>query len=191
MPKVQNGGKKNSWQIAMAVNDAQSQAVYAAEEQAWKASSGQALPKVLDIESYLSTIFESRWFRREFPRAAAFEVLGGRGMRHAWGRLEGDICRISIPRPLRFELIALHELSHAVGAPNHGPIFCSCYLKLVRQFISPSAARVLQFCFLTGGVKHRRPSYQIDWEDDFACDESVVGPEPYLAGNTKTLINSY
>ena len=164
-------------------------AVYSAKAYAWEACSGKALPKVSDIESYVSSIFESRWFRREFPGAKGFEILDGRGASYAWGGLVDGICRISLPRVHRFQLIVLHELAHGLGDPNHGPIFCSCYLKLVRRFISPKAASVLQLFFETFGIKHRRPSYEIQWDDEFAYDQFYVGPEPYRAGPKITAVS--
>jgi putative metallohydrolase (TIGR04338 family) len=169
---------KKNWEAAIGP---QAQAVYAAEEYAWNASRGKALPKVSDIENFLSQIFESRWFKGQFPRAYGFEVLDGRGATYASGKLVDGVCKISVPRALRCELFVLHELSHAVGAPNHGPLFCSCYLKLVRRFISPTAARVLRFDLKAAGAKLRRPSSKIQC-DDYDCEEVFWGPVPYFAG---------
>ena len=172
-----------------AADDPQVLAVYDAEAYAMNACKGKALPKVSDVENYLASVFKSRWFKGQFPRAYGFEVFDGRGANFGWGKLVDGICRISLPRALRCELILLHELAHCVGDPNHGPIFCSCYLKLVRRFISPTAARVLQFNLLAAGDKHRRPSCKIQLDYEFACVEFAVGPEPYFAGPRITTVS--
>ena len=106
-----------------AADDPQVLAVYDAEAYAMNACKGKALPKVSDVENYLASVFKSRWFKAQFPRAYGFEVLDGRGANFGWGKLVDGICRISLPRALRCELILLHELSHAVAPPTMGRSF--------------------------------------------------------------------
>lgn len=135
--------------------DTQRSKVYKAESVLDKPS--KKFETIKEVEKYLKRIFDSVWFKKNFPHKKQFKVGDGRRRRSASGGHWGNSgVRMSLPKWSRYESLVLHELAHGLTPLQyawHGPEFCCVYLRLVEQYMGKEAHQLLQFSFRDNDVR--------------------------------------
>ena len=110
-----------------------------------------------EIRAYLNNIFESAWFKKNFPHKTKFDLRDGRRRSHASGGHYGDNgVQLSLPKKSRREATILQMLAYGLTPREyawHGAEFCCIYLRLVERYLGKEAHQKLQFSFRDHGVK--------------------------------------
>ncbi|OFW67290.1 MAG: hypothetical protein A2Z12_06170 [Actinobacteria bacterium RBG_16_68_21] len=113
----------------------------------------KSLGSVDEVQAFVDSVVQSRWWRERVGGRARIRVGDGRGRRSA-GSIGGEI---RIPRASRTVPTVLHELAHeAVRDPStaiHGPEYAAAFLQLVEGFIGHEAGAYLRMAYLAQGVR--------------------------------------
>lgn len=141
--------------------DSQRSKVYTAERKLWD-DPGEVYRTILEVETFLSRVRQSKWFVDRFG-GMTFCIKNGQGCSMAKGWSEGTTVYMRLPAFARKQLIVLHELSHGLvmfecrkagtTAAGHGPEFCQMYLELVKEFMGESPWTLLRQAFIAHKVK--------------------------------------
>jgi putative metallohydrolase (TIGR04338 family) len=133
-----------------------------------KSTCGGRLDTMSEIEDWLNTVLESRWFQSFMNKNGnvsiyQFDIRDGRGSRRgrAWYWPSSRTGVVALPRWTRSKMYILHEVAHTVTPRRyaaHSPEFCANYLELVRRWIGKETADDLKASFKEHRVKFRRSS---------------------------------
>jgi putative metallohydrolase (TIGR04338 family) len=151
----------------------QSERVYWAEESVQPATNGRYFESMGEVTTWVQAILVSAWFQNRYPSVLEIRLRDGRGNRRAWCWQHDEEWLITLPRPYRYELMILHELSHVVAGTNHDREFCATYLEFVRRFLGKAAWEDLLLQFVLERVVHRRRRQPNPWQFD------IIGAIPY------------
>lgn len=152
------------------------------------------------VAEYLGSLMATEWFGRRWPLFRELKVIYWKGLKSAWANpslvsVGGVISgRIRLGRwaigakdarcKLGGEVVALHELAHALCPPehHHSPLWARTYLELVHFRMGRTAAQVLRAGFREHGV--RINPYRVLTEEQRASMRTRL-----LAAKSKNLLN--
>ena len=143
------------------MRDSQVSRVYAAER-SFNAHHREEdyLPEEEDVQKWVDKLTSYQWYKRRWgkirPRIVVSKTPSGkRGASGGWGKIE-------MGRRMRYKMIVLHEMSHAIKVddPAHGRDFCRRFLELVWFALGKEDYYVLKHAFKEYGVKfHKKKNY--------------------------------
>src|SRR3990167_7780490 len=132
--------------------DPQRDAVYRAQDEAFKSEHGADDLSLRELQAFADTMTGTGWWRQRYRRRK-IPVGDGRGSDGA--RAGADGRSTQHPGGTRSKYLVTHEAAHIVDptkTEDHGAVFCGLFLFMVGKAYSRNAKRRLASAFRRHGV---------------------------------------